>query len=201
MGATKTLVLESLPVRRESLPVAMLLSWGVLMVIVSKGWESAFLDSMRRLNDTLEGTQGRGSRVVLLGVVALFLARFVLTVVALYVALTFVCALAMYAAAYVSNTNRVVQWWRRGALAGPAAWLYWMHPHHLPVHAAILLAALLLGMLQALLYVRDDDLSDATAVRSKAARILMGIATLSLASYVVYALLALAFRMGKEVAE
>lgn len=190
-----TLVLQSLPVRNSG--AAMFVSWLVLLAVVGKAWDSAFLDAMRRLNETLEGTQGRGSRVLLMGIVALALARFVLVAVALYTLVTFVCAISMYAGAYMPNWM-IVRWWRRGALAGPGAWLHWMHPHHLPVHAALLGGALLIGMLQALLYVSDEDLSDPTATRSKTARILMGIATLSIAAYFVYGLVAIAMRFGEE---
>lgn len=197
-SAAKTLILRSLPVRNGSL--AMFMSWLLLMVIVGKAWDSAFLDSMRRLNDTFDATGGRCSRVVLLAVVALALARFVLVAVALYVLMTFVCAMALYAAAYMPDWM-VVRWWRWGALAGPGAWLHWMHPHHLPVHAAILAAALLLAMLQALLYVHDDDLTDPAAVRSKAARILMGAAALTIVGYIVYGVVAVALRFGEERAE
>lgn len=185
-----TLVLESLPLRNARLKLA--LSGLLFVLIVSKAWDSAFIDALRRLNDLLDATQGRGSRVVLMGVVCLALARFMLVTVALYVMLSFVVTLAMYAAVYTNKDVPVLKWWRSAALAGPAPWYHFFHPHHLKVHAAVVGGGVLLGMLQVVLYVRDEDLEDAASVRSKAARVLMGLAVLTIVAYLVYIVVLLA---------
>ena len=178
-----TLVLRALPMRRSRWRIA--LSWLLFVAVLGKAWDSAFLHAIRRLNDTLAAADGRGSRVVLLGVVLLALSRVVLVVACLYVLLSFAIAVAMYSAVYMPPWP-FVGLWRVPALAGPHAWYYPFHPQHLAVHAVVLGCALLLGLFQVVLYVRDEDVDDAPSLRSKAARVLMGLAAITIVAYVLF---------------